>query len=77
MSGTGNGGRNEFNFKKLQGYHNYKQWIRDMSFAHEEARLWRYIEGTAVSPPPIMAKEDDSEDQMEKIFVREEKICEF
>ena len=48
-----------------------------MSFALEEARLWRHVEGTAVSPPPLKAKEDDSEDRMEKIFAREEKICEF
>ncbi len=48
-----------------------------MSFALEEARLWRHVEGTAVSPPPLKAKEDDSEDRIEKIFAREEKICEF
>ncbi len=77
MSGTSNGSQDEYIFKKLQGPHNYKQWTRDMSFALEEARLWRHIEETAVSPSPLKAKEDDSEDRMEKIFAREEKICEF
>ena len=48
-----------------------------MSFALEEAKLWRHVEGTAVAPPPLKSKEDDSEDQMEKIFAREEKISEF
>ena len=48
-----------------------------MSFALEEARLWRHVEGTAVSPHSPKAKEDDNEDGMEKIFAREEKICEF
>ena len=31
----------------------------------------------AVSPSPLTAREDDSEDRMEKIFARKEKICEF
>ena len=48
-----------------------------MSFTLEEARLWRHVEGTAVASLPLMAKADDSEDQMEKIYAREEKICEF
>ena len=48
-----------------------------MSFALEEARLWRHVEGTAIAPPPLMPKGDDSEDRMEKIYAREEKICEF
>ena len=77
MSGTGNGSRDEYTFKKLQGPHNYKQWTRDMSFTLEEARLWRHVEGTAVSPPALKAKEDDSEDRIEKIFARKGRICEF
>lgn len=48
-----------------------------MSFAVEKARLWRHVEGTAVPPPQLEPKKDDSEDRMEKIFAREEKICEF
>ena len=48
-----------------------------MSFGLEEARLWRHVEGTAVAPPPLEPKKDDSEDRMEKIYAREEKICEF
>ena len=48
-----------------------------MSFALEEARLWRYVEETAVSPPLLKAKEDDSEDRREDIFAGEEKLCEF
>ncbi len=41
-----------------------------MSFALEEARLQRYVKGTAVSPPSLKAKKDDGKDQIEK-------ICEF
>ena len=48
-----------------------------MSFALEEARLWRHIEGTAIPPPPLMPKGDDSKDWIEKIYARDEKICEF
>ena len=48
-----------------------------MSFALKEARLWKHVQGTAVSLLPLKADRDDSEDQMEKIFVREKKICEF
>ena len=77
MAGTGNGSKDEYTFKKLQGSHNYKQWTRDMSFALEEARLWRHVEGTAIAPPPLMPKGDDSEDRMERIYARDEKICEF
>lgn len=77
MSRTDNGSKDEYTFKKLQGSHNYKQWTREMSFASEEARLWRHVEGTAVSSPRLEPKKDDSEDRMEKIFAREEKICEF
>ena len=74
MSGTGNGGENEYTFKKLQGSHNYRKWTQDMSFALEETRLWRHVEGTAVALPLLKPKEDDSEDRMEKIFAGEEKI---
>ncbi len=62
MSGAGNGSRDEYTFEKLQGSHNYKQWTRDVSFALEEAGLWRHVEGTAISPPPLEAKKDDSDD---------------
>ena len=48
-----------------------------MSFALEKARLWRYIEETAVAPPPLVAKKDDNEDQLKKIYAWEEKIVEF
>ncbi len=48
-----------------------------MSFALEEAKLWRHVERTAVSPTPLRAKKDDSKDRMGKIFAREQKICEF
>ena len=77
MAGVGNGSKDEYTFKKLQGSHNYKQWTRDMSFALEEARLWRHVEGTAIPPPPLMPKGDNSEDRMERIYARDEKICEF
>lgn len=48
-----------------------------MSFVLEEARFWRDVEGTVVASPRLKLKEDDSEDRKEKIFAREEKICEF
>ncbi len=48
-----------------------------MSSAQEEARLWRHLEGTAVAPLSLEAKPDDNEDRMEKIYAREEMICEF
>ncbi len=35
------------------------------------------MEGIAVAPPLLKSKKDDGEDRMEKIFAREEKICEF
>ncbi len=60
ISGTGNVSRDESTFKKLQGPHNYNQWTRDMSFRLEKARLWRHVEETAVSPPLLKTKEDDS-----------------
>ena len=77
MSGTGNGTRDKYTFKKFQGSHNYKQWTQDMSFALEEARLWRHVEGTAIGPPSLEVKKDDSEDRMEKIYIRQEMIVEF
>ena len=77
MTGTGNGSKDEYIFKKLQGSHNYKQWTQDMSFALEEARLWRHVAGTTITPPPLMPKRDDSKDQMERIYACDEKICEF
>ena len=48
-----------------------------MSFALEEAGLWRHVERTAVAPLPLKTKEDDSENKMEMIIAREEKIREF
>ena len=48
-----------------------------MSFALEEARLWRHVEGTAIAPLPLMPKGDDSKDRIERIYARNEKIYEF
>ncbi len=48
-----------------------------MSFVLEKARLWRHVEGTAISPSPLETKKNDSDDRMEKIYARDEKICEF
>ena len=48
-----------------------------MNFALEKTGLWRYVEGTAVAPPPLIAKKDDNEDQLKKIYAREEKIIKF
>ena len=48
-----------------------------MRFALEEARLWRHVEGTALAPPPLVAKKDENEDRLEKIYAREGKIVEF
>ncbi len=64
MSGTGNGSKDEYTFKKLQGSHNYKHWTRDISFPLEEARLWRHVERSAVAPPPLKPKQYDGKDQM-------------
>ena len=77
MSGTGNGSKNEYMFKKLQGSYNYKKRTRNMGFVPEEAGLWRHVEGTAVALSYLEAKKNDNEDRMEKIFARKVKICEF
>ena len=77
MSGTGNGSKDKYTFKKLQGSHNYKQWTEDMSFALEETRIWRHVEGTAIAPLSLMPKGDDSKNRMERIYARNEKIYEF
>ncbi len=39
MTETVSGSRDKYTFEKLQGFHNYKQWTRDMRFALKEARL--------------------------------------
>lgn len=51
--------------------------MRDLNFALEEVRLWRHIERMAVALSPLEAKKDDSEDQIEKIYTWEKKICKF
>ena len=48
-----------------------------MSFALEEDSLWKYVERTTVAPLLFTARENDSEDRMEKFYAREEKIFEF
>lgn len=48
-----------------------------MSFALHEAKLQRHVEGTVIAPLSLMPKRDNSKDQMEKIYAREEKICKF
>ncbi len=48
-----------------------------MSFALEEARLWRHVEKKAVAPLLFKAKKNDIEDRIEKIDAREEKISEL
>lgn len=40
-------------------------------------KLWKHIERTAVASFFLEPKKKDSEDQIEKIFVWERKICEF
>ena len=62
MSGTGNSCKDKYIFKKLQDSHNYKRWTWDISFALEEARLWRDVKGTAITPLSLMPKADDNED---------------
>lgn len=77
MSGTSNISRDKYIFKKLQGSHNYKKWTQDMSFALEETRLQRHVEGTAIALLTFEAKKDNSEDRMEKIYARQKKIVNF
>lgn len=48
-----------------------------MSFTLEETRLWSHMEGMAIAFPPFIPKRDNSKDQIEKIYVNEEKICKF
>lgn len=48
-----------------------------MSFALEEARHERHVEGTAISPPRLGPKKDDSDDRMEKTIGGEQNIFEF
>ena len=48
-----------------------------MSFALEEARLWRHVERTIVAPPPLKSKKNDSENWMERFYTQKEKTCEF
>ena len=48
-----------------------------MSFAIEEARLWRHIEGTAISHPPLGTTKYNSNDRIEKTYACDKKICEF
>ncbi len=48
-----------------------------MNFALKKVKLLKHLEKTAVDSPTLKAKKDDSEDQMEKIYTREEKISEF
>lgn len=48
-----------------------------MSFTLNKVRLWRHVEKTVLVHSCLKPKEDNSEDQIKKIFAREEKICEF
>ncbi len=43
-----------------------------MSFALEEARLWGHVEETGIQLPPLEAKKNDNNDQMEKIYLEKE-----
>lgn len=76
MSGASNISKDKYTFKKLEVSNNYKQQTGDISFILEQAKLWRHVEKTAITPPPFIFKGDDNEDQMEKIYARDEKICE-
>lgn len=57
MAGTANSHKDEYIFKKLQGSHNYKQWIQDISFALKEARLWWHVKRTTITPLLLCQKE--------------------
>ena len=72
MSGAGNSSRHVYTLKKLQGRNNYKQLTRDMSFALEEARLWGHVEETDIPLSLPKAKKNDSDDQIEKIYLEKE-----
>lgn len=39
--------------------------------------ILQYLGGMTISPLLVEAKEDNSENQMKKIFTQKEKICEF
>ncbi len=69
--------KKEFMFKKLQGAENYKQWIRDMTFALQDAKLWDQIMGSARSPLEFKETKDDDEDRKEHIYQRWKKIQNF
>lgn len=48
-----------------------------MSFALEKAKLGRYVKKIAVITTSFKSQLDNSEDCMEKVFAKEEKICEY
>ncbi len=48
-----------------------------MSFSLSETRLWRHVDETATPFPLLEAKTEGCDDQMKKIYICEEKICEF
>lgn len=48
-----------------------------MSCALKEVKHWRHMKETAIVPPLVMPKGDDSKNWMKKIYTCEEKICEF
>lgn len=48
-----------------------------MRFVFEQAKLWKYVEETGVASPLFETKQDNNEDQIEKIYAREKKIIEF
>lgn len=48
-----------------------------MRFALEKTKLWRYIEGMAISPLVFEVKKDNDKDWMEKTYTQQEKIVEF
>lgn len=39
-----------------------------MSFALKKSKLWRYIKGIAIATSPFKAKNDNSKNQIEKIY---------
>lgn len=48
-----------------------------MSFALEEAKLWKHVKRMANASPTLNVKANDIKDWIEKIYAWKEKICEF
>lgn len=53
----------KYKLKKLQKTKNFKQWSRNMTFALQEAKLWKHISRKTMQPPELKFWSDNDEDQ--------------